>query len=271
MNPLSEKRFLVIGCRGLLGGMFMSRLGDMATGLDLPGFDLLSGRAAVHSAVKSSGAGIVINCSALTDVDYCETHRAEAFRIHSAAVAGLAEASPFLVTFSTDHVFSGPSSSPFLESDPVSPVNAYADSKLEGEGAALAGARALVIRTSWLFCATRGLLPWLRSRLLRDGAVRAVSDQIACVTWAPDLVEASLSMISDGASGLFHAVNPGEASPFSLACEIASDLGGRVEPAKWDDLGLPARRPAYSALGTAKGYVLPRREDSMARWMEELE
>jgi dTDP-4-dehydrorhamnose reductase len=90
------------------------------------------------------------------------------------------------------------------------------------------------------------------------------------VTWAPDLVEATLAMIGDGASGLVHAVNPGETSPFSLACELAASTGGVVEPARWADLGLPARRPVYSALGTAKGYVLPGRKESMGRWMEGL-
>jgi dTDP-4-dehydrorhamnose reductase len=263
-------RFLVIGCRGLLGGLFMARLGDRATGLDLPGFDLSSGGAAIRSAVRGSGAGVVINCAALTDVDYCETHRDEAFRIHSESVSALAESSPSLVTFSTDQVFSGPSDTPFVESDPVSPANAYAQSKLEGERAALCFPGALVVRTSWLFGADRGLLPWLRNKLLREGAVRAVADQTACVTWAPDLVGATLEMIGDGASGLFHAVNPGEASPFSLACELAASTGGVVEPTRWVDLDLPARRPVYSALGTAKDYVLPGREESMDRWMEGL-
>lgn len=266
MSRTRAGRFLVIGCRGLLGGFFMRRLGPGATGVDLPEFDLAGGIDSIARLVSGTGAETVINCAALTDVDYCETHRDEAFRLHASAVADLAAACPRLATFSTDHVFTGPSTTPFAEGDRVSPANAYAESKLAGEAAALASPSALVIRTSWLFARGRGMVPWVGSRLEEDGFVRAVEDQTACVTYAPDLVAAVLSMLSEGVSGLVHAVNAGPATPYSIACELAGGDGGSVEPVRWRDLGLPARRPVYSALRTITEYVLPGRGDAIERW-----
>ncbi len=255
---------LVTGCRGLLGGLFMNRLGDRAVGADLPEVDLaVPGTAA--RLVASSGAEIVLNCAALTDVDFCETHPGRARRLHAEVPAELADAARVLVTFSTDHVFTGPSSRPWVETDPVSPANAYARSKLAGEEAVLARPSSLVVRTSWLFHGERGIVPWI-ARSLRKGSVRAVTDQEACATYAPDLVGMVLRMLDDGASGLFHVVNPGVVTPYSLAVEMAGDLGGEAEPVTWAGLGLPAPRPVYSALSTVGGYVPPALCDALGRW-----
>lgn len=262
-------RFLVTGSRGLLGSLFMERLGSQATGADLPETDLAADPAGIADLVAESGAGTVINCAALTDVDFCETHRDEAFLIHATAVERLARAADRLVTFSTDHVFRGPSAGPFHEGDPVSPANAYAESKLAGETGALEHPSSIVVRTSWLFAGGRGLVPRLCSGVESGPAVRAVSDQTACVTYAPDLVEAVLAMLEDGFSGLVHAVNRGPATPFEIALEFAGTRAARVEPVKWDDLGLPAKRPVYSALVTSTRYVLPSREDAVGRWRKE--
>lgn len=262
-------RYLVTGCRGMLGSLFMERLGSRATGVDLPETDLTAGPAVIAALAAAGGACTVINCAALTDVDYCETHREEAFEIHARAVEGLARAAGRLLTFSTDHVFSGPSDGPYMEDAPVSPANAYAESKLAGEEIALRHPSAIVVRTSWLFAGNRGLVPRLFAGAEPGRVVRAVSDQTACVTYAPDLVEAALSMLKDGFSGLVHAVNPDPATPCAMAQEFARTRGGRVEPVRWVDLGLPARRPLYSALATSTRYVLPSREDALERWRKE--
>ncbi|MDM7993856.1 MAG: NAD(P)-dependent oxidoreductase [Candidatus Fermentibacter sp.] len=262
-------RYLVTGSRGLLGSLFMERLGPLATGVDLPETDLAASPAGNAALVAASGAGTVINCAALTDVDYCETHGEEAFRIHAAAVEGLARAAARLVTFSTDHVFSGPSDTPFIEGCPVSPANVYAESKLAGEMRALENPSAIVVRTSWLFAGGRGLVPRLLAGLESGDRVRAVVDQTACVTYAPDLVEAVLAMLEDGFRGLVHAVNRGPATPFSIAQEFAGTRAARLEPVRWSDLGLSARRPVYSALATATRYVLPSREEAVGRWRKE--
>jgi dTDP-4-dehydrorhamnose reductase len=256
----------VTGCRGLLGSLFMERLGGSATGADLPELDLTSGRDSLSAAVRGSGAEIVINCAAITDVDRCQTEPGAAYRLHCQAVADLVEVSPALITFSTDQVFTGPGERPWIETDPVTPANEYARSKLAGEEAALAHPGAVVIRTSWLFGAGRGMPSWIRERLIRQGRVRAVCDQTACLTWAPDLVEAALSLA--GRPGLFHAVNPGPTTPYDLASSLAGSYGGAPEPVTWAELGLPAPRPVYSALGSCRGLELPPVSDALRRWRE---
>lgn len=262
-------RYLVTGCRGSLGSQFMRRLGEDATGLDLPAFDITAAPALVTAAVRESGAEVVINCAAMTDVDACERDPGAAAAIHRDAVETLAGCAPRLVTFSTDHVFSGPREIPWLEGDVETPVNAYARSKLEGERLALARPCSLVVRTSWLFSNSKGLVPFLASRIAGGGELRAVTDQVACITYAPDLVDAVLRMISDGAAGLVHAASGGELTPFSLADYLGA--GSRAVPVRWADLGLPAARPAYSALGTLSSYVLPGWQEAIERWRQEIE
>ncbi len=256
----------MIGSTGLLGRHFMSALCDSAAGLDLPELDLLGDSEAVRSAVKSSGAGVVINCAAMTDVDGCEKHPAAAYALHRDAVGVLASVSPVLVTFGTDHSFYGPGSSPWLETDPTSPANTYARSKLQGEALALRTGSSLVVRTSWLFSGDRGIVPYLAGSPSSRGPVRAVTDQKACITYAPDLVDAVLAIIRDGGRGLYHLANPGEVSPFELASELRAGSMDDPIPVRWEDLRLPARRPRYSALGTSRGYVLPSRHDALKRW-----
>jgi dTDP-4-dehydrorhamnose reductase len=264
-----KPRHLVIGSGGLLGSTFMRMLGSDAEGLDLPAIDLLADPAGAASAVRSRDAETVINCAAMTDVDACERQPRKAFAMHASAVALLAASCRRLVTFSTDQVFTGPYSEPLLEDAPVSPANAYASGKYLGERLALAAPRSIVVRTSWLFGAGKGMPSFMQRRLDEGLPLKAVGDQVACLTYAPDLAGAVLSIVRDGAAGLFHLVNPGPLSPWDLAVELAGGDASRVERIFWADLGLPARRPVYSALGTSRGYVLPPRCEALARWRQD--
>src|SRR5690606_2999745 len=100
----------------------------------------------------------VINCAAYTAVDRAEEEEELATRVNGHAVGWLAEVAaeldvPFL-TYSTDYVFDGSGSSPYLEGDPTDPINAYGRSKRVGEEAALAYGGTLVVRTSWVLSST---------------------------------------------------------------------------------------------------------------------
>jgi dTDP-4-dehydrorhamnose reductase len=260
-----KARFLVIGSSGTLGSAFRRILGREAAGFDLPEFDVTD-PVAVGEAIRETGPEWVLNCSAVTDVDDCERDPRKAWSVHSDAVILLAAAGPKLVTFSTDQVFSGPRSMPWLESDRPDPPNEYAKSKLAGEQAALERPGSLVVRTSWLFGGDRGLVPFLANRIASGSGVRAVVDQEACITYAPDLAACVLSMIRQGASGLFHLCSPGGVTPFGLARYLSGEREAGIIPVRWTDLGLPARRPAYSVLGTLSGYVLPGWRDAIDRW-----
>src|SRR5437868_14394809 len=110
----------------------------------------------VRSIVSETEFDLLINCAALTNVDYCESHRDEAFLINAEAPRLLAEIcaekSAKLVHISTDYIFDGKQDTPYIEKDPTAPLSVYAESKLAGEQEALAlSPKNLVVRLSWVF------------------------------------------------------------------------------------------------------------------------
>src|SRR6476620_5796998 len=110
----------------------------------------------VRSALSKAKFDLLINCAALTNVDYCESHREEAFVVNAEAPRLLAqianEKSARLVHFSTDYVFDGKKTDPYVEEDKAVPLSVYGESKLEGERRVLeVSSQHLVVRLSWVF------------------------------------------------------------------------------------------------------------------------
>src|SRR5438477_5632263 len=110
----------------------------------------------VRSALAGTKFDLLINCAALTNVDYCESHREEAFVVNAEAPRLLAEIanekSAKLVHFSTDYVFDGKKTDPYVEEDKAIPLSVYGESKLEGERRVLAVAsQHLAVSVSWVF------------------------------------------------------------------------------------------------------------------------
>jgi dTDP-4-dehydrorhamnose reductase len=178
-----------------------------------------------------------------------------------------------LVNFSSDLVFDGAKGSPYVESDAPSPLNAYGRAKAEAERRVLeAHPQALMIRTAAFFG------PWDRynfvtlalDALARGERFDAIDDQVVSPTYVPDLVQASLDLLVDGESGIWHLANRGEASWFRLAqlAAQAASLDMRlVQPVRGADLGLVAPRPSYSALASERGALMPPLEDALARYI----
>ena len=216
----------------------------------------------------------VINCAAYTNVDRAESEESVATLINGEAVGVIAEwcaqrSRPFL-TFSTDYVFDGSSSEPYLESSATNPRNAYGRSKLVGERLALAQG-ALVVRTSWVLSGTH---PNFVSTLIQRAAtqdLRVVDDQVGSPTVASDLAEASLTALTSGATGLLHLTNSGVTSRYELArsaVEMAGLSSERVQPCSTEDYPTVAIRPAYSVLRSERLSALGL--DEMPDWRESL-
>lgn len=258
---------LVTGAKGLLGSALLARLGDRAAGLDLPELDITR-RESVDAAVRRFQPRVIVNAAALTDVDHCQRHPEEAFRVHGNGVRLLAETGIRIITLSTDHVFTR-WDRPMDEGVPPAPANLYGESKLKGEAEALKYSENTVVRTSWLFTRHRGIPSWIRDRLMGEGVFRVVADQTACLTYVPHLADAVATLLDSGAPGLHHCVNPGPRTPLELAEELRIRLGGtgRFEAVRWEDLGLPAPRPSYSALRTRRSVCLPPLEEALKEWM----
>ena len=266
----------VLGAGGQLGTAFRAVLPDARfverTELDLSDTAAIAGRLAALSPTA------VVNCAAYTAVDRAEAEQDLAHLVNAEAVAAMARFAAStgipLVTYSTDYVFPGDGLEPYVESDPTDPVNAYGRSKLAGERFALdLHPGALVVRTSWVVSGTHPNFIATMLRLARRGEPwRVVDDQVGCPTVADDLAVATVGALDAGVTGILHLTNTGATTWFELA-RTALDLAGHdpamVEPCATADYPTPARRPAYSVLGSERAEPsglapLPRWQDSLA-------
>nr|WP_221277059.1 dTDP-4-dehydrorhamnose reductase [Deinobacterium chartae] len=180
-----------------------------------------------------------------------------------------------LVTFSSDLVFDGGQQRPYLESDAPAPLNAYGRSKHEAERAVLSlHPAALVIRTSAFF----GFDPYnFAQHVLRElrarRPLRVARDQVITPTFVPDLAGCTLDLLIDAERGLWHLAHPEALSWYEFAQEIARRGGleaSLLEGVPSSELGQVARRPAYSALGSERGWIMPPLESALERFFAEL-
>lgn len=233
-------------------------VGEDAIGLDRKDIDLRAVEA-LPTVLQALEPDAVINCAAYTKVDKAEEEEELATVVNGVAVGALAQwcadrGRPFL-TFSTDYVFAGDATSPYVETSPTEPINAYGRSKLVGEELALERG-ALVVRTSWL---VSGSHPSFVSRMIdlaRAGGVSVVNDQRGRPTIAADLATASYRALRSGVTGVLHLANRGEATWFDLARAAVSVAGidaDLVSSCSSSEFPTQARRPAYSVLGTERG------------------
>ncbi len=214
---------------------------------------------------------LVMNTAAYTAVDRAESEPGLAQAVNAEAPARLgawaASSGAGVVHFSTDYVFDGRKASPYVESDPVAPLNVYGATKLAGERALRdSGCRQAVLRTSWVY-ASHGenfVLKMLELARERD-ELQVVSDQVGRPTWAANLARYALAAVDAGllddpgpSAGLLHAADAGAYSWFEfsrLIFDTAESLGlidaaPTLRETGSDAFPRPARRPASSVLGT---------------------
>jgi dTDP-4-dehydrorhamnose reductase len=255
---------LVTGASGQLGRALVARLGTSAQALARAQLDVTDG-AAVSAALDSIRPDVVINATAYNKVDAAESEPEAAFAVNAAAVLSLALAArrvgARLVHVSSDYVFDGAQSRPYVEDDMPRPINTYGRSKRAGEMMAEAvGGPALVVRTSGVFGpgGSRAKGGSFVDRILeraRTGAtLRVVDDQRFAPTFAPDLAAALVTLVERKATGTVHVTNAGACSWYELAraaLELA-DLPATVDRISSAELAAPARRPLYSVLSNAR-------------------
>lgn len=223
----------------------------------------ITNRSEVNSVFKGSEQfNYCINCAAYTAVDKAENETEKAFSINVEGVRNLAEAcSNYQVTLihiSTDFLFDGAASKPYLEDSFTSPLSIYGKTKLEGE---LAIEQALkhhfIIRTSWLYSEYGNNFLKTMLRLSKERSeISVVGDQIGSPTYAKDLADVVLQLIeSENTSyGIYHYSNEGEVSWYDFAKEIfkLSNRSIKLNKIETKDYPTPATRPKYSILNTEK-------------------
>lgn len=276
----SPAPILILGAGGTLGTAFVKICEDRSlayAALSRHDLDVADAQA-VAEVLKTWNPWAVINAAGYVRVDQAETDREGCLRtntIGAATVATLCERLHIhYLTFSSDLVFDGMRSSPYVESHPVAPLNVYGQSKAEAERQVLRiMPSALIVRTSAFFG------PWDSANFvattlhqLSKGRSLHVSAGIVSPTYVPDLVHACLDLLIDGESGVWHLANQGHVTwgEFARHTAALANLDPHlVEEHAPIALGLAAARPLYSALGSERGALLPAWEDSLARCMFE--
>ncbi len=252
----------------------------------------------IHKAMAEINPALVLNAAAYTAVDRAESEPELAMRVNGEAPGVLAEEArkidALLVHYSTDYVFDGSKRGPWVEDDPVNPLNEYGASKLAGERKiAEVGGRYLIFRTSWVYSphGNNFLKTMLRLGRERD-QLRVVNDQIGAPTTAAALARATRAVIDQidqsgsgfqhGDSGVYHMTCANETSWFGFAQEIFR-MARTPEGRKWPQVAgipdteypTPAKRPKNSVLSNAKlqdrfRVALPEWEDALSETLREM-
>jgi dTDP-4-dehydrorhamnose reductase len=273
-------RLLVTGAAGMLGQDVVAAA--LAAGHDVSALarrDLdITDADAVAAAVDAARPDAIVNCAAWTDVDGAEAAEDAATRVNGAGTghvgAAAAAAGAHVVHVSTDYVFDGRATRPYVESDPTGPQSAYGRSKLAGERA-LDLDRAAVVRASWLFGPGGPNFVATMLRLARDrDEVTVVDDQVGFPTYTGHLAPALLRLAEARATGILHATGADPCSWHDFAVAIFARAGAAcaVRRGRTADLGRPAPRPAYSVLGTerADAPLLEPWRDGLAAYLDEI-
>ena len=203
-----------------------------------------------------------INCAAYTAVDKAETDVYKAFEINATGAKNLAivchEFDAVLIQVSTDFVFDGQKTEPYVETDAAKPISVYGASKLQGEVEIQKILKEhFILRTSWLYSehGTNFMKTMLRLAEMRD-EISVVSDQIGTPTYAGDLAQVILDIVSSKNInfGLYHYSNEGMTSWYDFAKAIfeASNLKIKVNAIKTKAYPTPAKRPVYSVMDKTK-------------------
>jgi dTDP-4-dehydrorhamnose reductase len=254
-------RILLTGATGQVGWELrksLAPLGEVKF-FDRYGLDLADASQLV-ATVRALRPETIVNAAAYTAVDRAEIERDVAFAINSVAPAVLAEEAKrigaFLVHYSTDYVFDGEKTVPYVEDDAPHPINVYGESKLAGEQSVLkSGCRHLVLRTSWVY-GPRGKNFYLTMlRLAKERPeLKVVDDQVGAPTSSLAIARATAQLLPCGAAGLYHMTAGGQTSwcGFARAILTRAGIATPVVPIRTEEYPTPARRPRNSRLDCSR-------------------
>ncbi len=297
----SNRTILLTGATGQVGGELLHSLAPLGEvistsreQIDLA--DTAHDFRALRETIRAVQPRWIVNPAAYTAVDKAESEPEIAYAVNRDAVRAIGEEAARIgasvVHFSTDYVFAGTGSTPYIETDATGPVSVYGASKLAGEIAlAESGAAHLIFRTSWVYGATgknflRTILKLARER----ETLRVVSDQHGAPTWSRNLAAMTAAAIARceaaGAvgdfGGVYHAAGSGETTWYGFAVEAVRQLRERepdmqlakVEAIATAEYPTPARRPANSRLNctrleTTLGWRMMPWQESLQRVLAE--
>ncbi|MCU0786484.1 MAG: dTDP-4-dehydrorhamnose reductase [Verrucomicrobia bacterium] len=286
---MESPKILLIGKNGQVGWELRRTLAPVGRVLavDYPEIDLTDA-AAARRLVRDNKPNVVVNAAAYTAVDKAESEIKTAQLINGVAPGVLAEAAKqvgaLLIHYSTDYVFDGTKTTPYVETDAPNPLGAYGRTKLEGDEAIRAtGGNHLIFRLCWVYGARGQNFLLTMQRLAREReTLRIVKDQFGCPTWSRLIAEATTLALrqvlaaSDANifKGTYHLAAGGSTNWHTFASRIvgfvpeAERRCREVAAITTAEYPTPAKRPAYSVLDCGKlkktfGIQLPQWEDGL--------
>ena len=262
---MPKPRILVSGSNGQLGKSLKELSSDFPrfefiflsrTDMPVHHFEL------VRNTFKAHHPQYFINCAAYTNVDKAEQEKELAYQVNGEAVGVLAaickEYDSKFIHISTDYVFDGNATTPYSENFQTNPINTYGASKLEGEQQALQfNSDSIIIRSSWVYSAYgKNFVRTMLELMSRGNEISVVNDQFGSPTYATDLAEAILQIISSGKwyPGIYNYCNEGVINWFEFAQTIGelSESLLKINSIPTSQYPTPAQRPGYTALNTKK-------------------
>ena len=289
---------LLTGATGQVGSELLNTLSPLGEVIAPPRSSLdLANLQSIRDTIRTLRPRWIVNPAAYTAVDKAESEPDLAYAINRDAIRAIGEEAATIgagvIHFSTDYVFDGTGTKPYVETDPTNPVSVYGASKLAGEQAlAQSGAAHLIFRTSWVYGA-RGknfLLTILKLAREREH-LRIVGDQHGAPTWSRDLARMTAHVIEQAeaaangqnlaaaladSSGIYHASGAGETTWHGFAAEAIRQQRERepntrfaeIEAITTAEYPTPAKRPANSRLNCDK--LQQQFNWSMPEWRESL-
>jgi len=259
---------LITGSNGQLGNEIKDRASQFGNWnfiyKDLPELDITDYNK-LEKLTSELSIDTIINCAAYTAVDLAESNQEIAYKVNAEGAKNLAKlAKKFrlkLVHVSTDFVFDGKHHLPYKETDMSNPLSVYGRTKLEGERLVLEEyPNSIILRTAWLYSSYGANFVKTMQRLGSEREeLQVIFDQVGTPTWAGDLANTILKIISqleygNANKGLYHYSNEEVASWYDFAVEIMnlSNVNCKVLPIETEEYPTPAPRPSYSVLNKAK-------------------
>ena len=288
-------KILLLGKNGQVGWELWRTLAPLGlvTAVDYPEINFTD-TAALRALVDATNPLVVVNAAAYTAVDKAESEPDLCRQINAVAPGVLAQAAKkagaLMVHYSTDYIFDGTKTLPYVESDAANPLGAYGRAKLEGDEAVKASrADHLIFRLCWVYGARGQNFMLTIQRLAREREkLRVVGDQFGCPTWSRMIAEATalaLKQVQARAdrsayNGEYHLAADGHTSWHGFASSIIQSMPESerkcrmVEKITTVEYPLPAKRPAHSVLDCGKlqktfGLRLPDWETSLRQVMDQ--
>lgn len=268
-------RILLTGKTGQVGFELersLQGLGEIIA-LDRSQMDL-SNLDQVRDVIRTIKPGLIINPAAYTAVDKAESEPELAMRINAEAPRVMAEEAKKLgaamILYSTDYVFDGTKTTPYVETDPTCPISVYGVTKLAGEQVIqAAGIPHLILRTSWVYGMRGNNFVRTMLRLAQEREeLRIVADQYGAPTWCRTIADATAYIVAlaknaqytqewwQQRSGVYHLSAQGQTTWFGFAQAVLenSTISKKpvLTPIATQDYPLPAKRPAYSVMSSEK-------------------